>query len=135
MKKRQGTQRIVHDDPRWLARQPRPARDLPPHRADHDHTEDMWLAIDSETELRPASLHGAITQLSNVSSCHSNQMVPRSRLSRLAHTYGSGTSGEPCPRSGSRSRPGSCSRRVDHDTGEAKAGGNKWLNRSSLQLR
>ena len=67
MKKRHGTQRIVHGAPRWLARQPRPARDGPPRRADHDHTEDMWLEIDPEMELRPASLHGAITQLSNVS--------------------------------------------------------------------
>ena len=67
MKKRHGTQRIVHDDPRWLARQPRSARVRPPRRADHDHTEDMWLEIDPETELRPVSLQGAIGQLSNVS--------------------------------------------------------------------
>jgi hypothetical protein len=67
MNKRNGTQRIIHNDPRWLARQPRRARVLPPNRAEHDHTEEMWIEVDPQKELRPAALQDAIGQLSTVS--------------------------------------------------------------------
>ena len=67
MKKRNGTQRFIHNDPRWLARQPRPARVRPPSRRDHDHTEEMWIEVDRQKELRPAALQEAIGQLAGAS--------------------------------------------------------------------